>query len=260
MVTPPVPPAVKPTPPPPPTPAPYVTPAVPAVPVPPVAPRAPAPSISALGIKVDEFADIMVDDAARAPELNQVFKQALQDRKTSQMTISQAEFMDEGKRRSYHVITGPARTTLLANISPFGKDLILSWEMYIKRGLKWLPIAIMAGAAVILALISFLVAGFAFYVFWTQFFAFLLYAGLAGLLLGKILKDDWMYLFVEDIDEISWAEGNALQLVVHEALLETMETFEVEQIAPARKNTAKPAPKAVVKKPAKPVAKPKPRK
>ena len=55
-----------------------------------------------------------------------------------------------------------------------------------------------------------------------------------------------MYLFVEDLDEISWADASALQLVVHEALLETMETLEVDPPKPAA-NAAKPQPKPVVK-------------
>jgi hypothetical protein len=221
-------------------------------PYPPVALQSPAPSIGVLGIKVDEFSDIMCADASRSGELTDVFVKALTARNIPNVKISEGDFTTEGKRRHYHIITGPAKTTILASIFAYGKDLVLGWEMYLKRTLKWVPMAILGGSAFILALISFLTSGFFFTTFWTFLFIFLFFAGLAGLLIGKVLKDDWMYLFVEDIDEISWAEASALQLVVHEALLETMETIEIDLPKPAVKPAVKPTGKAskTVKKPA----------
>ncbi len=220
---------------------PPVPPAPPVAPYPPIAVLPPVPTLDSLGIKVDEFSDIMCDDAPRSEELTEVFVKALTDRNIPGLKITEGDFTTEGKRRHYHIITGPAKTTFLASIFPYGRDLILGWEMYIKRTLKWVPLAILGGTAVILALISFLTSGFFFSTFWTFLFIFLLFSGLAGLLLGKVLKDDWMYLFVEDIDEISWAEASALQLVVHEALLETMETIEVDLPKPAARPAARPA-------------------
>lgn len=225
---------------------PPIPPAPPATPIPPVAVLPPVPPIESLGIKVDEFSDIMCDDAPRSRELTKAFIKALTDRNIPNLKIAEGEFTTEGKRRNYHVITGPAKTTFLASIFPYGKDLILGWEMYIKRTLKWVPLAILGGSAVVLALISFLTSGFFFSTFWTFLFIFLFFAALAGLLLGKVLKDDWMYLFVEDIDEISWVEASALQLAVHEALLETMETLEVDPPKSAARS-AKPLPKTADK-------------
>jgi hypothetical protein len=226
------------------TPMPPVPPVAPTAPYPPVAMLPPAPSIDVLGIKVDEFSDIMSADASRSEELIDFFVKSLRVRNIPNLKISEGDFTTEGKRRHYHIITGPTKTTFLASIFPYGRDLILGWEMYIKRTLKWVPMAILGGSAVILALISFLTSGFFFTTFWTFLFIFLFFAGLAGLLIGKVLKDDWMYLFVEDIDEISWAEASALQLVIHEALLETMETIEVDLPKPVTKLAAKSAVKA----------------
>ena len=247
-----------------PAPIPPAPPTPPAAPYPPVAYQPPIPSIASLGIKVDEFSDIMIDDASRAEEVNEVFQKALLARKIPQMNLSQSDFLGEGKRHRYHVITGPAKTTFLASIAPFGKDLILSWEMYIKRNLKWVPLAIMGGVVVIFPLFSALFSSLSyggpitFSSYWTNFFQFLFYTALAGLLIGKVLKDDWMYLFVEDIDEISWSEAVALQLVVHEALLETMETILVEPQKPVVKPTVKSTVRGSAKKTTKLIAKPKP--
>ncbi len=237
---------------------PPVPPAPPVAPYPPIAVLPPVPTLDSLGIKVDEFSDIMCDDAPRSEELTEVFVKALTDRNIPGLKITEGDFTTEGKRRHYHIITGPAKTTFLASIFPYGRDLILGWEMYIKRTLKWVPLAILGGTAVILALISFLTSGFFFSTFWTFLFIFLLFAGLAGLLLGKVLKDDWMDLFVEDIDEISWAEASALQLVVHEALLETMETIEIDPPKTASKSAVNAIATRIVKSsktPAKPVIK-----
>ena len=236
-------------------PIPPVLPTPPATPFPPVAMQPPAPSIDVLGIKVDEFSDVMCNDAPRAEELTEVFVNALTDRNIPNLKITEGDFTTEGKRRHYHIVSGPAKTTFLASIFPYGTDLILGWEMYIKRSLKWLPLSILGGSAVVLALISFLTSGFFFSTFWTFLFIFLFFAGLAGLLIGKVLKDDWMYLFVEDIDEIAWVEASALQLVVHEALLETMETIEINPTKPAVRPAVKPPVKGNVKT-TKPVTKP----
>jgi hypothetical protein len=221
----------------------------------------PAPSIDVLGIKVDEFSDIMCDDSPRVEELTEVFIKTLTDRTIPNLKISEGDFTTGGKQRHYHIITGPAKTTFLASIFPYGDDLILGWEMYIKRTLKWIPLVIMAGVVVILPLFSALFTSLAyggpitFSNYWGNFFTFLFYTALAGLLIGKVLKDDWLYLFVEDIDEISWAEASALQLVVHEALLDTMETIEFDPPKPATKPLVKPVAKKNVKK-TKPISKP----
>jgi hypothetical protein len=246
-------------------PMPPVPPVVPTTLYPPVAPQPPASSMDVLGIKVDEFSDIMVDDAPRSGELTKIFLKALKDRNIPQLQISEGDFTAEGKRRHYQVITGPAKTTFLASIHPFGKDLILGWEMYIKRTFKWVPLVIMAGVVVILPLFSALFSTLSyggpitFSSYWTNFFQFLFYTALAGLLIGKVFKDDWLYLFVEDIDEISWSEAMALQLVVHEALLETMETIQIDLPKPVTKSAAKPTAKGTVKTAIKPGAKPKPK-
>jgi hypothetical protein len=210
----------------------------------------PAASINVLGIKVDEFSDIMCDDAPKAATLTRVFIKAIKDRNIPQLHISEGDFTTEGRRHHYQIITGPAKTTFLASIFPYGKDLILGWEMYIKRSLKWIPLVIMAGVVIILPLLSALFSSLSyggpiiFSSYWTNFFQFLFYTLLAGLLIGKVFKDDWLYLFVEDIDEISWSEAMALQLVVHESMLETMETTELDSSKPTLKSTAKPVLKA----------------
>jgi len=234
-------------------PMPPVPPVAPATPYPPVAMVPPAPSLGVLGIKVDEFSDILCDDALRAAELTGVFVKALTDRQIPNLKISEGDFTSEGKRQHYQIVTGPVKTTFLASIFPYGKDLVLGWEMYIRRTLKWLPLVIMAGVVVILPLLSALFISLSdggpitFSIYWSNFFGFLFLTALAGLLVGKVLKDDWLYLFVEDIDEISWAEASALQLVVHEALLETMETIEIDLPKPVGKLTGKPAAKGIIK-------------
>ena len=148
---------------------PPVPPPPPAVPLPPPPPA--VPSLDTLGIKVDEFSDIMCDDASRAKELTAVFIKALADRKIPGLSITEGDFTKEGKHRHYQVITGPAKTSFLVSIFPYGKDLILGWEMYLKRTIKWVPLAILGGAAVVLALISFLTSGFFFSTFWSWLFS-----------------------------------------------------------------------------------------
>jgi hypothetical protein len=228
-----------------------------------VKPHSPPPihpaahSIHKLGIKVDEFSDIMIDDAPAAARLTQIFIKAVMNRGIPQVQVSEGEFSVEGKTRRCQIIKGPEKTTFLASITPYGKDLILGWEMYIKRTLRWISLVIMAGVAIILPLLSVLFASLTygglitFAAYWTNFFQFLFYTVLAGLLLGKIFKDDWLHFFVEDTDEITWSEAMSLQLVVHEALLETMETIDMDSpklnlkgaSKPPRKTTPQPKPK-----------------
>lgn len=221
------------------------------VPLPPPPPGPLAQSFGKLGFKVDEYSDIVIDSANKSDKVNSEFVKSLQAKQIPQVSISKSDFTAGGKRRTFHTITSASGVTLLASIMPFGKDLLLGWEMYFKRTIRWLTLAIIAGAALILPIFSALQGGlgygiiFVFASYWTMLFTILLIASLGVLLFGKLLKDDWLYLFVEDLDPIAWEDAIALQLAVHDALLDAMDSASME-----------PDSKPLVKTPSKQVVKP----
>jgi hypothetical protein len=218
-------------------------------------------SFGKLGFKVDEYSDIVVDSASKSEKVNSKFLKSFQEKQIPGISIGQAEFTAEGKKRSYHTITSSSGVTLLASILPFGKDLLLGWQMYVKWTIRWLTLAIIGGAALILPIFSALQGGlgygivFVFASYWTMLFTVLLVACLGVLLFGKLIKDDWLYLFVEDLDPIAWEDAIALQLAVHDALLDAMDSASMEpDNEPVVKTPLKQAVKPAVK--TNPTAKP----
>ncbi len=231
------------------------------VPLPPSPPGPLAQSFGKLGFKVDEYSDIVIDSANKSDKVNSEFVKSMQAKQIPQVNIGKSVFTAGGKKRTFHTITSPSGVTLLANILPFGKDLLLGWEMYVKRTIRWLTLAIIGGAALILPIFSALQGGlgygivFVFASYWTMLFTILLIASLGVLLFGKLLKDEWLYLFVEDLDPIAWEDAIALQLAVHDALLDAMDSASMEpEIKPMVKTPSKQAVRPAVK--TKPATKP----
>jgi hypothetical protein len=206
-----------------------------------------APAIDKLGVKVDEFSDIVPDLGERAAKVEETFVNALKEKGLPGVNVFKSIYTAGGKQRAYVGVTNPAGATILVDFVPVGKDLASNWSLYTKRAINWLTVGIVGGAAIFFALLTFvfgLIGLWGFSSAWSQFFntlSLLLIAGIlvAGLL-GKILKDDVSAFFVKDMDDIAWEDTNVLQSVVHDTMIDAIETVQAEPAsAPAEEKKEK---------------------
>lgn len=201
----------------------------------PPAPVYVAPAISKLGPKVDEFSDMVPELGDKAVNVEEAFVNALKEKGLPGVNITKSNFTAGAKQRAYVSITNPAGATMLADFVPVGKDLATNWSLYTKRAINWLVVGIVGGAAIFFALLTFifgLISLWGFGSAWAQFFTVLSLLLIAGILvvglLGKIMKDDPIALFVKDMDDISWEDTNILQSVVHDTMIDAIEKVQAE--------------------------------
>lgn len=188
------------------------------------------PAIEKLGVKVDEFSDLIPDLGEEAAKVEEVFIKAIGEKNLPGVNIAKSVYSAGGRQRDYVGITHPAGATMLVGIKALGKDLATNWYLYTKRTINWLTVGIVGGAAFFLALLTFifgLVTIWGFSTAWSQFFNTLALLLIAGIfvtgLLGKILKDDISALFVKEMDDIAWEDVGVMQSVVHDALIDTID-------------------------------------
>ncbi len=272
------------TPPPPPTvqavgavPPPAPTPPAYMPPPPPQAYMPVATPISKMGIKVDEYNDIVPESAEDAAFAKETFVDLLAEIALPGVTVSEGLYKTGSRQRPYTTIKHPA-ATILADISPVGKDLQGSWMLYVKRTLNWLPLAILGGVALLLPLAwsfwnpaklmgmmgelfgagNFFKPQFLFPLYVFGFLGIIILGVLGFMLVGKVIKDNPWWLFVKDVNDIDWQDINLFQTEVHEAMIYALEELDLEEeILEVTKVTQekKPAMKAPAKSASKPAAK-----
>ena len=242
---------------------PPTTPAPAAFAPPPPPPQAYIPTatpISKLGIKIDEFNDIVPECAEDTAFVKETFVDLLAEISLPGVTISEGLYKADGRQRPYTTIKHPS-ATILADISPVGKDLQGSWMLYIKRILNWLPLAILGGLALLLPLAwSFIpLFGFSFAIYFGSLIGIFILGVLGFMLVGKVIKDNPWWLFVKDVNDIDWQDINTFQTEVHEAMIYALEELDLEEDMmevtkvteerkPAKKEAVKPVAKPAVKK------------
>lgn len=223
----------------------------------PPAPVYVAPTIGKLGVKTDEFSDIVPELADKAAKVEETFIGMLKEKGLPGVNIAKSTYTSGTSQRAYVGITNPAGATILADFLPVGKDLASNWSLYTKRSINWFVVGIAGGAAVFFALLTFifgLVSLWGFGSAWSQFFSVLALLVIAAIvvvgLLGKATKDDFMGLFVKDMDEIAWEDTNILQSIVHDTMIEAIEKVQNEpepKPEPAPELKVKPKPVVALK-------------
>lgn len=236
----------------------------PAMPYQAPAPMFIAPAIKSLGAKVDEFGDIVPELGEKAAKVEETFISMLKEKDLAGVNVAKSTYTAGSHQRAYVGITSPAGATILADFLPVGKDLAANWSLYTKRSINWLTVGIAGGAAFLFAFIAFITGLFSYSGFtygWTQFFTvfstLIIAAAIVLAVLGKVMKDDYFGLIVNDLDEIAWEDTNVLQSIVHDTMIEAIEKVQAEpepepEPMPAPKPAVKVKPKVV---PAKPVKK-----
>jgi hypothetical protein len=205
--------------------------------------------IKQLGTHTDGWSDVIEDGAPLADKVKAAFVEQMNAEKIPGMRITEANISnDQMENRQYQLVSGPLGTTVAVRIAPYGKNLAISWDLFTKREANWLTIGLLGGIVFLLAALDTVAYSLSFYYdfFYAVFnflgtlISWLLVPSLVLVLLGKIIKDDWVGLFVKDPNPFAADDALSLTTVVDNALSEAVE---IAATAPAPKPAPKPATK-----------------
>ncbi len=208
---------------------------VPPVPMPPPVQAAPVSMpgtpVHKLGIRSDGWSDIIEDAASQEEEVKKLFVEGVKAANIPGLVVSESLISNGTATRKYHVVYNGSGANVLVRVAPFGKNLVASWELYTKRKVNWLTLAIIGGAVFVIALLYVIISKGFFGGFFGGLFSlislmlsWLLVPTLAVMLFAKIIKDDWLGFFVQDLDEFAADDAMALSSVVDSALAKAIET------------------------------------
>lgn len=222
-----------------------VPPPTPALPpaAPPLVPQSPflnlGTPIRKLGFRVDSWYELLPGEGSRSDELAGIFKEEVEGAAGKDVRVVDSLLNGGGiATRTYQLVHNGTGATVAARFATVGKDLYAGWELFIRREINWLPIFIIGGIALVLAVVDGILSGIAtnfFYAILSLFQVFLgllLVPGLGLLLFGKLFKDDIWGFFFKDQDAFALDDANALSLLVDDALSRAIDRV---IIAPAAK-------------------------
>ncbi|MDO8969407.1 MAG: hypothetical protein Q7U74_01895, partial [Saprospiraceae bacterium] len=115
-------------PPPPPAPAPVPT----------------APSLEKLGNRKEEWLRLINNKADAADKVQKAFVDELQSHAIPMVTVEKIEFSAGFSKKLFQLVRHPAGSVVVA-IDPVGKDLTLSWALYVPQIPRWTLLGILAG-------------------------------------------------------------------------------------------------------------------
>ncbi len=136
------------------------------------------------------------------------------------------------KEREYLVLRHPDGGRITIYLSAYGRDLYISWDLWLTIVLNWRLIRWMLGASIVFGPPFWLVTGFAgglniVVAVALSAMTFVLNVALLVTcvgLLGKFLKNNWLQFLLAEVDEFAIQEIRALMLVAHKALLHSVDT------------------------------------
>ncbi len=207
---------------------------------------APAPALPTLenqGVRVDGWADLIPGAAERAGEVEQGFVEEINKRAFPFARLGKAEFYAGPTRRSFQIFGG-AQGSVAVSIAAVGKDLSLSWDLFVKQKPNMRMLAILAGAVVALSLFSsFDSIFFSFSAFLLSFifglFGHVLLVVVVGLIAGKVLHGDLFSFLIQKPDLLAQQDLAAMSLAVHQSLHKAIENSGVDLSALRAKNVFK---------------------
>lgn len=187
--------------------------------------------INQLGMHVDGWSDIVEDGADLADKVKQAFIEKISKENIPGLRITDVLLSaNEMQPRPYTLVTNVPGVAVTVRAVPYGKNLAISWDLYTKRSANWLTIGLLGGIVFLLAVLDMIFIAIvgadffsALFSFISTFLGWLLLPTLVLLLLGKIIKDDWVGLFVKNIDSFAADDADSLTTIVDNDLIEAIE-------------------------------------
>ena len=184
-----------------------------------------------LGIRSDGWSDVIAEAADLTDDVKKAFLDEIDAAKLEGVRIAESDLRSgAGDIRKYQVLYNGRGATIVVRVAPFGCSLVVGWDLYTRRTINWLTIGLLAGIVFVCALLQNIIGRVFYMDFFGGFFSFLgvfinwlLVPGLALMLLGKLVKDDWLGYYATDLDEFEADDAVAFSTVVDNALTTAVE-------------------------------------
>ncbi len=193
--------------------------------------------LSGLGERIDGWADLVEGAGDRALDVASAFHERISARQMPDVTHESANLSTSsilGRRRPYQLIRTPTGATLAVYIGSFGKDLYISWDLFIRTVWNMTVIWGILGSAAFLGLFSARETdlwgrssfSFSSWIISTIglsiLFAFLVACA------GFMLRRGFFGFFVKELDFFDADDITAMALAVHKSLLQAADTVGID--------------------------------
>lgn len=201
-----------------------------------------ATRVDRLGQRLDGWADLIDGAADQVEMVRSTFTTDLDHRQLPRLEFTETKLTPggvAGKRRTYSLAQSYTGATLAVYIGEFGRDLYVSWDLFLRPHIKWRNILIMLGVAAVLAIFPAIDA----YSKFTRWFTGTI-GGFLGIcvlvaILGKILRGSAKAFFMEEIDHFAADDITATMFAVHHGLMKAIDEVGLDASLLRKKETFK---------------------
>jgi hypothetical protein len=187
-----------------------------------------------LGARLDGWAELIEGAADKKEPIARAFEEEYQQKQVPQVNLTLSQLTPGGmvgKRRYYHLFQSYTGATMAAYIGEFGKDLYVTWELFVRPIIKWRNIAYMAGIAGLLGLCPALVGQnileepLLTLILWLfSIIGWFLPVAVVALIAGRVMKGSFLAFFIEEIDLFAADDVTAMMFAVHKSLLKALDS------------------------------------
>lgn len=186
--------------------------------------------LTSMGALVDSWADLLDDMGDKANTVMSEFRQRMNQRQIPNVKFEAADITASsigGASRSYNLVKTTTGATIAVRVDRFGRDLFLSWDLWVRPLPNWPVIVAVLGAAAFMALggartpaffgqpqfnLVLWLLGTIFNCLWIGFLI-----GLAG----KIIHGSWLHFYIKQLTPFDTDDITAMSLAVHHSLLQS---------------------------------------
>lgn len=192
------------------------------------APLSGSTSIPRLGEVQDGSAELASGLGHQASEVFTVFGDVIADREIPGVTqrriwLNPGTF--SGAQRPYYLLQQANGATAAVYIAAYGKDLYLSWKLFIRPVLNWILLAILAGASFLFGFLPLADEGVeALAGFLAAFFVLCLLVGFAG----TFLKRNFLAFFFRELTLFDYEDIQAMCMITHQAMLQAADAVGIQ--------------------------------
>ena len=188
--------------------------------------------MSTLGVRSDGWSDVVEGGSPLMEAVKNDFLAEIRSSNLPGLNMAEANLTcGAGESRPYQILQNGKGATVAVRIAPYGRDLTVSWDLFTRKSINWLTIGLLGGGVLLFAVLYVLINGYYGSGFFEELFGMinmflnlLLVPGLFIMLLGKMLKDDWMAYYVNDLNPFAMDDAINLTTIVDRSLSKAIES------------------------------------
>jgi len=187
--------------------------------------------IDKLGARIDGWAEMIDGAGQQADALAQFVVQRLAERGMPQVAhydqmLTTGGLM--GERRRYHLVSHRVGAIVALLIAPFGDDLYVAWDMFVKQVWRWVTLAIIGGASVVLSLL-FQLGDFDFWGWLIGTISLVISIAFFVGVAGWVLKRSFWAFFRHEYSLFRADDVTAMVFATHHSVLEGLDHIGIDQ-------------------------------